>query len=57
MIQDKEVYILDTSALLTYIEDEEGVADVENFLIKAEMGEAEIYISFISLTEIFYISI
>jgi predicted nucleic acid-binding protein len=57
MIQDKEVYILDTSALLTYIEDEDGAADVENFLIKAEMGEAEIYISFISLTEVFYISI
>ena len=45
------------SALLTYIEDEEGASDVENFLIKAEMGEVEIYISFISLTEIFYISI
>ncbi|MDQ1331177.1 MAG: uncharacterized protein QG578_1444 [Thermodesulfobacteriota bacterium] len=57
MIQDEEIYILDTSALLTYIEDEEGAADVENFLIKAERGEAEIYISFISLTEIFYISI
>ncbi|MCU0287329.1 MAG: type II toxin-antitoxin system VapC family toxin [Acidobacteria bacterium] len=57
MIQDKQIYILDTSALLTYIEDEEGAADVENFLIKAERGEVEIYISFISLTEIFYISI
>ncbi|MDQ1353782.1 MAG: uncharacterized protein QG657_4089 [Acidobacteriota bacterium] len=57
MKQDKGVYILDTSALLTYMEDEDGAADVENFLIKAEKGEVEIYISFISLTEIFYISI
>lgn len=40
-----------------HIEDEEGAAVVENFLIKTEMGEAEIYISIISLTEIFYISI
>lgn len=57
MKQDKGVYILDTSALLTYMEDEDGAADVENLLIEAEKGEVEIYISFISLTEIFYISI
>ena len=50
----KETYILDTSALLTYIEDEEGAEFVENLLIRAENGEVVIYICFISLT-VFYI--
>lgn len=56
MYQDKEIYIFDTSALLTYIEDEEGSSDVEELLKKAEMGIVEIYITFISLTEVFYIT-
>jgi len=34
--EDKKVYIFDTSALLTYIEDEEGSQDVESLLILAE---------------------
>jgi len=53
----KETYILDTSALLTYIEDEEGAEFVDNLLIRAENGEVVIYITFISLTEVFYISL
>jgi predicted nucleic acid-binding protein len=57
MAQHKEIYIFDTSALLAYIEDEDGAEDVETLFIKAESGDAEIYISFISLTEIFYITI
>jgi len=57
MNQDKKNYIFDTSALLTYIEDEKGSDEVENLLIKAEKGDVEIYIAFISLTEVFYITI
>lgn len=57
MVQDKGIYILDTSALLAYIEDEEGADDIETLFINAESGNIEIYISFISLTEIFYITI
>lgn len=45
MNQDKEIYVLDTSALLTYIEDEDGSEDVEDFLVKAEKGVVEIYIA------------
>ncbi len=48
-----EVYILDTSALLTYIENEDGSEFVDNILIRAENSEAIIYISFVSLTEVF----
>jgi predicted nucleic acid-binding protein len=54
--EDKEIFVLDTSALLTYIEDEAGADNVENLLLEAEKGNAVIYISFISLTEIFYIT-
>lgn len=31
-----KIYILDTSALLTFIEDEEGADIVDNLLIEAE---------------------
>jgi predicted nucleic acid-binding protein len=54
-LSDK-IYILDTSALLTFIEDEEGADIVDNLLIEAEKGNVAIYVSFISLTEVFYIT-
>lgn len=49
-------YILDTSAILAYIEDEDGADDVDRILIEAEAGRANVLISFISLTELFYIT-
>jgi predicted nucleic acid-binding protein len=55
--KNKKLYIFDTSALLTYIEDEDGSDEVEKLLVEAENGEVEIYIAFISITEIFYITI
>jgi predicted nucleic acid-binding protein len=51
-----KTYILDTSALLTYIEDEDGADDVNRILIDAEDGQANVLISFISLTELFYVT-
>lgn len=54
---EKEVFILDTSALLAYIEDEDGAEYADDLLIKAERNEITIYISFISLTEVMYISL
>ncbi|MFO7665890.1 MAG: type II toxin-antitoxin system VapC family toxin [Desulfobacterales bacterium] len=51
-----KIYILDTSALLTFIEDEEGAENVESLLIEAEKGNITVYLSFISLTEVFYIT-
>ncbi|WP_406608394.1 type II toxin-antitoxin system VapC family toxin [Candidatus Infernicultor aquiphilus] len=56
MKEDKEIFILDTSALLTFIEDEEGSEYIENLLIRAEKGDVAIYVAFISLTEVFYIT-
>jgi len=55
--ETKKICILDTSAILTYIEDEDGSDYVENLLIEAEKGIVDIYVSFISLTEVFYITL
>ena len=51
-----KIYILDTSALFAFIEDEEGAESVESLLIEAEKGNVTVYLSFISLTEVFYIT-
>ena len=49
-------YVLDTSALLTYIENEEGTTEVEALLQKALEDEIALYISIVSCIEVFYIS-
>lgn len=48
---DNKIIMLDTSALLTYLENEKGVEIVENFFEMAEAGQIRIYVSFITLTE------
>ncbi len=53
----KDVFVLDTSALLAYIEDEDGAEYAEDLLIKAEHNEITIYIAFVSLTEVMYITL
>lgn len=49
--------MLDTSAILAYIEEEAGSNTVEDLLIRATKGEILITIAFITLTEIFYITL
>jgi PIN domain nuclease of toxin-antitoxin system len=46
-------YVFDTSALLTYIENEEGIETVESLLMKALN---KIFISTVTMIEMFYIS-
>ncbi len=50
-------YVFDTSALLTFIENEEGAEAAESLLMKAVDGIDEIFISIVSSIEIFYISV
>ena len=57
MKENKDIFVLDTSALLTFIEDENGSEYIENLLLGAEREEEVIYVSFISLAEVFYIII
>lgn len=51
-----ENYVLDTSAIFVYTESEEGADTVEDILILANNGRCEIFISFISFMEIYYVS-
>ncbi len=51
-----KAYVLDTSALFTYIELETGVEVVEHILMLAKKGKCKIYISFISLLEAYYVT-
>ena len=50
-------YVFDTSALLTYIENEDGIDIVEGLLIKALNEENKIFISTVTMIEVFYISL
>ena len=49
-------YVLDTSALLTYIENEEGVEQIERLLLDALDNKTKLFMSVLSALEIFYIS-
>ena len=49
-------YVLDTSAILAYIEDEEGADAVEELFERAERNQAILFVSFITFTELFYIT-
>ena len=50
-------YVLDTSAILTFIENETGVEDVEKLLLEALEGKVQIFISVVSIIEVYYISL
>ncbi|MBI2944326.1 MAG: PIN domain-containing protein [Candidatus Wallbacteria bacterium] len=47
-------YLLDTTALLALRDDAEGADLVEEILRKAELGVYEVFVSFITLTEIYH---
>jgi predicted nucleic acid-binding protein len=49
-------YVLDTSAYFTLFEDEEGSDTVQNILEQAKVGDAIVFTSFVSFTEVFYIT-
>ena len=49
-------YVLDTSAIFAFIENEEGVDEVEKLLQKALDDEIVLTISIVSCIEVFYIS-
>ena len=50
-------YVLDTSALFAYIENEDGASEVATILQNALDGRAEIFVSVVSYVEVFYVSI
>ncbi len=52
-----EVVVLDTSAFFTLLEDEAGADVVENCLLDAKAGVIAVHASFVTLTEVEYITI
>jgi len=57
MSQPPPRYVLDTSAVLTLIEDEAGTDQVQTLLEQAKRGEVSLLVSFISFMEVYYISL
>lgn len=49
-------YVLDSSAFFALFEDEDGAETVQNLLEKAQKGDITVSSSFVSYTEIFYIT-
>lgn len=52
-----KLYVLDTSAVFTYLEDEAGADRVEALLEQADRGDAEVLLSFMTVAEVFYITL
>jgi uncharacterized protein len=49
-------FVLDTSALLAYIENEPGSNEVEGLFTRSLDGEATLFVSSVSYIEVFYVS-
>ena len=52
----KKVFVLDTSALFAFMQDEPGADRVEQILRSARQRGCTAYVSFISLAELYYVS-
>jgi len=52
----RDIYVLDTSAWLTLIEDEAGADSVEELIAQARAGEIVVLVSFMSFMEVYYIT-
>jgi ribonuclease VapC len=52
-----ELYLLDTSAILTFTDAEEGADEVEQLLKRAKAGQCQLVGCSISLMEIFYLAL
>lgn len=49
-------YVLDTSAIFTLTKAEDGCGTVEEIIDKSKRNTASVYLSFITLTELYYIT-
>jgi len=50
-------YVLDSTAFFALFEDEPGAETVQQLLERAKKGEIVIFTSFVSFTEVFYITL
>ena len=56
-MNEKDKYVLDTSAIFAFLEDEDGADTVQDLLEKAKDNTVTIFIAFISFAEVYYITI
>ena len=56
MADEPARYVLDSFALLAYLEDEAGAATVEEILAACSAGDAEAWLSIVNLGEVAYIT-
>lgn len=56
MREEEAKYVLDSFAILAYLAEEEGADVVEDLLNKAEEGEAKLYLNYVNLGEVYYIT-
>ena len=53
----KRIYVFDTSAWFALIEDEAGADVVQSILESTRSGDVDIFVSFMSFMEVFYITL
>ena len=53
-MSDKDAYLLDSSAILTLLEGEEGTEEVKSILMQAEEGKVKVYLPFMVMMEVIY---
>lgn len=56
MAAKSSAYVLDSFALLAYLEGESGMPQVRDLLLEAEAGKHTVYVSLINLGEVLYIT-
>ena len=56
MNDDVPIYVLDSFALLTYLDGEEGMDRVRDILFEASQGDCRVVLSIINLAEVLYIT-
>ncbi len=56
MVKEVKLYVLDTSALFAFLDDEDGAGVVEDLLKKAQKGEIGIIVPLSCLGEVYYIT-
>ena len=56
MREEEAKYVLDSFAILAYLAEEEGADVVEDLLNKAENGAVKLYLNYVNLGEVYYIT-
>jgi uncharacterized protein len=57
MIRTTPIYVLDTSAVMAFIEEEDGADIVEELIEQAKFENVTIILSFMTFMEVYYISL